>query len=79
MSEEDRGSLEPIEWDEEVELRVICRVKGKSNPEIYEGDYHRNAVDAARMSVWCGIHRLERIDGFADLIGDVDIIEVDEW
>lgn len=66
----------PIEWDEEVELLVTVRVKASGQPEA---DYGRTAGTAAMQAVLVGRSDLSRIDGYADLEGDADIIDIREW
>ena len=72
MADEEEG------WDEEVEVLVRVRVKVKPNPEFFEGWQGRTALGLAQTAVWTGLSNPEIIDGYADLTGDVDIVEVSE-
>jgi len=66
------------EWDEEVQVLVTLRVKAKPNLEFFEGWLGRTPLDAAMTGAWRGGCTLDRVDGFADLNGEVDVIDVQE-
>lgn len=66
-----------FEWDEEVAVRVVLRVKARPNPELFEGLQGRTLRDAAVTGVYQGGCDLERTDGWADLFGEVDIVDVE--
>lgn len=68
-----------IEWDEEVQVLVTVHVKARTNPEFFEKWYHREPKHAAMNAVWGGPESLERADGFADLIGEARIIDVEVY
>lgn len=74
---------EELDWDEEVQLMVTLRVKAKKG-EHFEGwegysGQPREPWQAASTALVTGVHDLENLDGFADLIGEVDIVYVEEW
>lgn len=64
------------EWDEEVTLLVTVRVKAKPNPEYFEGWMERTPQDLAQTGVWTGFRDPEHTDGYADLIGELDVVDV---
>lgn len=64
---------ETIEWDEEVRLEVTMKVKAKANPEYFDGVLGRTPYDLAYAALITGRDDPARIDGFADLVGQVDI------
>jgi hypothetical protein len=70
---------EAFEWDEEVVLRVTMRVRAKPNPDFFEGLLGRTPEDAAYTAAWRGGMDLERTDGWADMLGEVDVVEVEAW
>lgn len=65
------------EWDEEVELHVVVRVTAKPNPALFVGWFDRKPYEAAITSLFTGTDQLERMDGFADLIGEAAIVSVE--
>jgi hypothetical protein len=65
------------EWDTEVELRVIMRVRARPNPEYFEGWQNRTPEGLAQTALLVGRDDPEGIDGYADLTGQVDIMSVE--
>ena len=76
----DAGSAAPerFDWDEEVTVLVTMRVRATPNPDYYEGLEGRTPLDAAMTGAWRGGCTLDRVDGFADMHGEVDVIDVQE-
>lgn len=67
------------EWDEEVEIVIGLRVKAKPDPKLFEGWMGRTPLDLARYAAYqAGFYDLSRVDGYADLIGDVRVEYVEE-
>lgn len=64
-------------WDAEVTLIVTVKVTAQPNPDYFEGWLGRTPEDCA-MSLLSrvGWEKLERMDGYADLIGEADIVDV---
>lgn len=79
MANELPPEFENGEWDEEFELTVRIRVKAKPNPDIYERSYGRKPIDYAMTALNCaGLRDAERLDGYADLIGEAYIVDVEK-
>ena len=66
------------EWNEEVQVLVTFRVKARPNHEFFEGWIGRTPLDAAFAGAWRAGCTLDQTDGFADLYGKVDVIDVQE-
>lgn len=70
------SAVPPVAWDEEVQIVVTVRVRGGGEQER---DYQRTAADAAMTAILTGRSDLSDMDGFADLSGSADIIDVEPW
>jgi hypothetical protein len=67
------------EWDEEISVLVTVRIKARTNPEYFEGWMGRTPLDLAKSAALSGsINDLERADGWADLIGEAYVVDVEE-
>lgn len=68
---------QPSGWEDvEIELRVTVRVNVKPG-EDFQGWMDRTPEDLAKAALWTGRSDPSNIDGYADLVGGVDIMEVD--
>ncbi len=65
------------EWDTEIELRVIVKIRAKPDPEFFEGWLGRTPEGLAQAALWTGLSDPSRIDGYADLVGDVDVRDIE--
>lgn len=79
VTDQEQGELEPIEWSQDINVMVTIRVNAKSNPEFYEGLGGRTPLDLAISAGWrAGLGNLGNVDGWADMLGDADVIDVQE-
>lgn len=65
------------DWDEVVEVRAYVRVRARKSPEYFEGWQDRKPEHLAAQVVYQAGGRSENMDGFADLIGDAYVMEVE--
>lgn len=74
---------EGFPWDEEVLVLVTFRVLATPDPEYYDGPPPekyggaRTPMQAALTAAYRTGVSLANTDGFADLIGEVDVIHVE--
>jgi len=67
----------PIEpWDALIEIRAYVRVKARPNSDFFEGWGNREPRDAAVQLIYAAGQDLATMDGFADLIGEVEVTDV---
>lgn len=68
---------EDFEWDEQITVRVTFHVSAKPDPEQFNGLQGRAPSDAALSAGWTGGFTMGRRDGWADMIGEVDVVDVE--
>jgi hypothetical protein len=66
-----------VSWDQDVTLTVVVHVKAEPHPQWFGGWLGRTPEDLAAAAVSLGRSDPARIDGYADLTGDVDVISVE--
>lgn len=66
-------------WDEEVELRLVVKVRVRPNPALFEGWMERTPAGLAQTAIYAGLSDPAQIDGYADLLGEVRIDSIEEW
>lgn len=67
------------EWDEEVTLEVTVRVKVRPGSfHEPDKDYSRTPASLAATAVYVGREDPSNLDGYADLVGSVVIVDVTE-
>jgi hypothetical protein len=64
----------PVEWIEEVRVEVTVRLNVRTDAAYFEGLQGRTPLMLAEAAILTGRDNPEHIDGFADFVGDVDII-----
>lgn len=63
------------EWDITVQVTATVTVKARPNPDYFHGWEDREPEDAAVAAVLRGYINLASTDGFADLIGEAEVID----
>lgn len=68
--------VEQVAWDQEVEVRVVVRVRVRSDPDAFEGLQGRTVEQLAAQMVYAAGRSTQQMDGWADFKGDVDVVDV---